>query len=77
MFFLSVMQGGPSLQLEIDTLSMMFLLQFVQSIVNGCCDVIAQFILVRINIVIRFIHLNLQLERSTDVGSWGAIISAS
>ena len=55
--------------------SMYYRLQFVQSTVVGCCEVIAQFILVRINIVIRFIHLN--LRRSTGVGSCGVKISMS
>ena len=47
--FLSAMQDGLSLQIQIDTQSTFYCTQFVQSTVNGCCDLIAQFILVRIN----------------------------
>ena len=75
MFFLSVMQDALSLQFGIDMLKMYFRLSFVKAAVIGCCDLIAQFILVRINIIIHFIHLN--LRRSTDVGSCGEKISMS
>ena len=75
MFFLSVMQDALSPQLRIDRMSMFFRLLFVQPTVIGCCDVIAQFILVCINIVIRFIRLN--LRSSTGVGSCGVKISMS
>ena len=73
--FLSVMQYALSLQLEIDMESMLFRLFLVQITIAGICDVIAQFILVRINIDIRFIHLN--LRRSTGVGSCGVKITMS
>ena len=72
---LSVLQDALSLQLQIDIESMYYHLLFVRKTVTGCCDVIAQFILVRINIVIRFIHLN--VRRSTGAGSCGVKISVS
>ena len=51
------MQDALSLQFGIDMLKMYFRLSFVKAAVIGCCDLIAQFILVRIlNIVIRFIQ---------------------
>ena len=45
------MQDALSLQLQIDTLSRLYRLSFVAGAVAGICDIIAQFILVRINIV--------------------------
>ena len=51
------MQDALSLQLHIVMLSLYYPLSFVQPTLVGCCDLIAQFILVRIlNIVIRFIQ---------------------
>ena len=51
------MQDALSLQLHIVMLSIYYPLSFVQPTLVGCCDVIAQFILVRIlNIIIRFIQ---------------------
>ena len=47
MFFLSVMQDALTLQQDIDIESMYFPTQIAQVILSGCCDVIAQFILVR------------------------------
>ena len=38
-----------SVQLQIDSQSMLFYLRVVQTAVNGCCDFIAQCTLVRIN----------------------------
>ena len=73
--FLSVMQNALSPQLAIDIASMYYRLTLVQYTVAGCCDLIAQFIMVRLNIIIRFILLN--LRRSTGVGSCGVKISMS
>ena len=57
-------------------LKVLFRLMCVQVTVNGCCNFIAQCILVRINLSSSvFIHLNLQ--RSTVVGSSGVKISVS
>ena len=66
--FLSVVQS------RISVLAL-FVLQIIQSTVSGCCDFLAQCVLVRINHCTYhpFNHLNLQ--RSTDVGSSGAKIS--
>ena len=74
-FFLKSVLQYISLQQYFDIQSMYFRIEIAQVILTGCCDVIAQFILVRIHIVIRFIPLNLQ--RSTDVGSCGGKISTS
>ena len=68
---------SPQLQMEIQTT--LYRLGFAQQAVVGCCDLIAQCILVRINHcavrVIRFQVIHLNLQRSTDVGSCGVKIS--
>jgi hypothetical protein len=47
--FLSVVQTYPNSQSQIDAESYQFHLQIIQTTVNGCCDFLAQCILVRIN----------------------------
>ena len=66
---------SPQLQIEIRTT--LYRLGFAQQAVVGCCDLIAQCILVRINhcAIIRFQVIHLNLQRSTDVGSCGVKIS--
>ena len=78
--FLSVMQFYLNLntlpvQLQLDLDSMLFRTTIVQTVLNGCGDVISQSILVSTNPCTSSIHLTLQ--RSTDVGLCGVRISGS
>ena len=75
--FLFIMQGALSPQLGIEMALSYYRIQPVQATLSGLCDVIAQFILVCINIVyiIRFIHLDFFFQRYTDVGLCGVKIS--
>ena len=66
--------------LQLESLTFTLYIPILQTTVNGCCDFLAQCILVRILShsvvpIIRFIHLNLQ--RSTVVGSCGVKLSVS
>ena len=62
-------------QSQIDALPMLTRLGDAQTTANGCCDFIAQCILVRINHpIIRFKFIHLYLQRSTVVGSCGVKI---
>ena len=63
-FFLSVAQSRVLISVEI-----------VQTIASGCCDFVAQCILVRIKHCTYHPFYSLNLQRSTVVGSSGVIIS--
>ena len=81
--FLSVMMqtcvSTLSPQPQIDSQSMLFRLGFVQIMVEGYCDFIAQCTLVRINHCNyhQLYSLKWHLQRSTVVGSCGVKISVS
>ena len=73
-FFKLVVQSRSTISI----LPVIFRFQIVQAVASGCCDFLAQCILVRINHctyhpIIYFIHVN--LRRFTVVGSCGVKIS--
>ena len=70
--------GTLSSQLQTDSEAMLFRISIIQTIVNGSCDFLAQCILVHITMIVLVFHfIDMNLQRSTVVGSFGVEISVS